>query len=75
MHDLVQNDSLPMNEQSAAAARDVKHRSLLFLLFAGFVLSGIATTIVGPMLPVFIRKWSLDDGQADFFPRFNFWPR
>jgi len=45
---------------------------LLFLLFAGFVLSGIATTIVGPMLPVFIRRWSLDDGQAGLFSSIQF---
>ncbi len=37
------------------------------LLFAGFVLTGVATVIVGPLLPVFIRKWSLDDGQAGLF--------
>jgi fucose permease len=61
-----------MNEQSAAGASDPKHRNLLILLFAGFVLSGIATTIVGPMLPVFIRKWSLDDGQAGLFSSVQF---
>ena len=42
------------------------------LLFAGFVLSGIATTIVGPMLPVFIRRWSLNDGQAGIFSMVQF---
>jgi FHS family glucose/mannose:H+ symporter-like MFS transporter len=45
---------------------------LLAVLFIGFILSGIATTIVGPMLPVFIRKWSLDDGQAGFFSSVQF---
>jgi FHS family glucose/mannose:H+ symporter-like MFS transporter len=40
---------------------------LLVVLFVGFILSGIATTIIGPMLPVFIRKWNLDDGQAGLF--------
>jgi fucose permease len=43
------------------------HRKLLILLFVGFLLIGIATVIVGPMLPVFIQKWSLDDRQAGFF--------
>ena len=46
--------------------------SLLVVLFVGFVLSGIATTIVGPMLPVFIRRWALDDGQAGLFPSIQF---
>ena len=45
---------------------------MLILLFAGFVLSGIATTIVGPMLPIFIRRWSLDDGQAGLFSSVQF---
>jgi FHS family glucose/mannose:H+ symporter-like MFS transporter len=45
---------------------------LLVVLFVGFILSGIATTIIGPMLPVFIRKWSLDDGQAGLFSSVQF---
>ena len=46
--------------------------ALLAALFVGFVLSGIATTIVGPLLPVFIRRWGLDDGQAGLFPSIQF---
>jgi MFS transporter, FHS family, glucose/mannose:H+ symporter len=61
-----------MNEQSAAAAGTDGHRNLLILLFAGFVLSGIATTIIGPMLPIFIKRWSLDDGQAGLFSTTQF---
>ena len=45
---------------------------MLAVLFVGFILSGIATTIVGPMLPVFIRRWGLDDGQAGLFPSIQF---
>ena len=45
---------------------------LMALLFVGFVLSGIATTIIGPILPVFIRKWGLDDGQAGMFSSIQF---
>jgi fucose permease len=56
-----------MNERTSAAATDKGHRNLLILLFAGFLLTGIATVIVGPMLPVFIQKWSLNDRQAGFF--------
>lgn len=37
------------------------------LLFAGFVVTGIVTTILGPILPVFISRWSLDDARAGFF--------
>jgi FHS family glucose/mannose:H+ symporter-like MFS transporter len=42
-------------------------RSMLILLFAGFVLTGVATVIVGPVLPVFIARWGLDDSQAGLF--------
>jgi FHS family glucose/mannose:H+ symporter-like MFS transporter len=61
-----------MSEQDSAGNEPQAHRNLLMLLFAGFVLSGIATTIIGPMLPIFIRRWSLDDGQAGFFSSVQF---
>ncbi len=61
-----------MSEQNAVITETQGHRNLLALLFAGFVLSGIATTIVGPMLPIFIRRWSLDDGQAGLFSTIQF---
>lgn len=56
----------------AIPERTTSQTGLLALLFIGFILSGIATTIVGPMLPVFIRKWSLDDGQAGLFSSVQF---
>src|ERR1700720_2007513 len=46
--------------------------ALMAVLFVGFILSGIATTIVGPMLPIFIRRWGLDDGQAGLFSSIQF---
>jgi fucose permease len=61
-----------MSEQNSAIAETEGHRNLLVLLFAGFVLSGIATTIIGPMLPIFIKRWSLDDGQAGLFSTIQF---
>jgi FHS family glucose/mannose:H+ symporter-like MFS transporter len=42
-------------------------RTTLTLLFAGFVLTGVATVIVGPILPVFISRWALDDSRAGLF--------
>jgi MFS transporter, FHS family, glucose/mannose:H+ symporter len=41
--------------------------SLLALLAAGFVLTGIPTVIIGPILPLFISRWSLSDSQAGLF--------
>jgi MFS transporter, FHS family, glucose/mannose:H+ symporter len=61
-----------MSEQNSAITGAPSHRNLLALLFAGFVLSGIATVIVGPMLPLFIRRWSLNDSQAGLFSTVQF---
>jgi fucose permease len=36
-------------------------------LFAGFVISGMIATILGPSLPTFISRWALDDTQAGLF--------
>jgi FHS family glucose/mannose:H+ symporter-like MFS transporter len=56
-----------MNGQTSSGSSDQGHRNLLILLFVGFVPVGIATVIVGPLLPMFIQKWSLDDRQAGLF--------
>ncbi|HYL84118.1 MAG TPA: MFS transporter [Candidatus Angelobacter sp.] len=61
-----------MTDQNPVDSGAPKHRNLLVLLFAGFVLSGIATTIIGPMLPVFISRWSLDDSHAGLFSTVQF---
>ena len=42
-------------------------RRLLFLLHAGFVLTGIMTTFIGPLLPAFSERWSLSDFQSGNF--------
>lgn len=53
-----------MSAQATAFNAASRHRYLLVLLFAGFVLTGMEITVVGPMLPVFITRWSLTDAQA-----------
>src|SRR5882724_10878897 len=64
---------MPTTTSVAIPERTTSSRTgLLAVLFVGFILSGIATTIVGPMLPVFIRRWSLDDGQAGLFSSIQF---
>jgi MFS transporter, FHS family, glucose/mannose:H+ symporter len=37
------------------------------LLHAGFVVTGVATTLIGPILPIFIARWSLSDQRAGLF--------
>jgi MFS transporter, FHS family, glucose/mannose:H+ symporter len=44
-----------------------QQKTLLGFLFFGFFLTGVATVIVGPILPTFIRRWSLNDSQAGLF--------
>ena len=56
-----------MSTAPAAPARTVNRTGLLALLFAGFTLIGIPTVIIGPILPLFISRWSLNDSQAGLF--------
>lgn len=40
-----------------------------FLLHAGFVVVGVITTCLGPLLPMFAKQWGLSDARAgSFFP-------
>lgn len=40
---------------------------IFYLLCASFVVNGIVITFIGPILPVFIAKWNLNDSQAGLF--------
>jgi fucose permease len=37
------------------------------LIYSGFILAGIVTTILGPILPLLISRWSLTDQRAGLF--------
>jgi MFS transporter, FHS family, glucose/mannose:H+ symporter len=52
---------------SSPAPHTGEDNRLLALLAAGFVLTGFPTVIIGPVLPVFIARWSLSDAQAGLF--------
>jgi MFS transporter, FHS family, glucose/mannose:H+ symporter len=41
-------------------------------ILAGFVVAGVATTLLGPILPFLISRWSLTDQQAGLFFTFQF---
>src|SRR5208282_543609 len=56
-----------MSTQAIAINAAARQRYLLVLLFAGFVLTGVEITVAGPMLPLFIQRWSLSDSQAGIF--------
>lgn len=36
-------------------------------LFAGFIITGMVATLLGPVLPAFIARWNLSDSQAGLF--------
>src|ERR1700686_3964793 len=53
---------------SSSTANEARHLKLVHAaLFAGFVISGMTATILGPSLPTFIARWALDDTQAGLF--------
>jgi FHS family glucose/mannose:H+ symporter-like MFS transporter len=37
------------------------------VLHAGFVVTGVATTLIGPILPILVARWSLSDQRAGLF--------
>jgi len=43
-----------------------------YLLCAGFVVNGIVISFIGPILPVFMAKWGLDDSRAGLFSLVQF---
>ena len=56
-----------MSTQAVAVPAVSRQRALFVVLFAGFVLTGIAISVLGPILPVFIARWSLNDSKAGLF--------
>ncbi len=42
------------------------------VLHAGFVLAGVVTVLIGPMLPFLIARWSMSDERAGLFFSFQF---
>jgi fucose permease len=38
-----------------------------FIVSAGFVLTGIVNTLIGPLLPILAVHWALSDAQAGYF--------
>jgi len=48
-------------------------RSVIFgLLCAGFVVNGIVISFIGPILPIFMVRWGLDDSRAGLFSLVQF---
>ena len=58
--------ALPRTAASMEGVPPESARAEWVLLHAGFVAVGIITTLIGNVLPTFIRHWSLEDSQAGF---------
>src|SRR5215472_7259553 len=56
-----------MSTLDAAVPAISRQRIAFIILCGGFVLTGLAISILGPMLPVFIARWGLDDAKAGLF--------
>lgn len=44
--------------------RDAQSTTRTIALYAGFALTGVATTMLGPLLPGLIAAWTIDDARA-----------
>ena len=53
--------------QIALAPAPSAQSLIFYLLCVGFIVNGIVITFIGPILPVFMAKWSLDDSRAGLF--------
>jgi FHS family glucose/mannose:H+ symporter-like MFS transporter len=42
------------------------------LIYSSFVLAGVVTTLLGPMLPLLMARWSMTDERAGLFFTFQF---
>lgn len=45
---------------------------IFYLLCAGFVVNGIVISLIGPILPLFMAKWGLNDSRAGLFSLIQF---
>jgi fucose permease len=58
-----------MGTEAIALNPPSRQRYLFVLLCFGFLMTGLEITLIGPLMPQFIARWSLNDAQvAVFFP-------
>jgi MFS transporter, FHS family, glucose/mannose:H+ symporter len=55
-------DSAQVSRPEAA-----RSRAATIAVFGGFIVAGVVTTILGPILPLLIARWSLTDARAGLF--------
>src|SRR5437763_15108338 len=58
---------MPTETQTLPVSRNSAQNLIFLLLCGAFVVNGIIITFIGPILPIFIAKWKLDDSPAGMF--------
>ena len=58
--------------QTWAMASPSLQSVIFYLLCAGFVINGIVISLIGPILPMFMAKWGLNDSRAGLFSLVQF---
>jgi MFS transporter, FHS family, glucose/mannose:H+ symporter len=58
--------------QTLAIASPPSQSLVFYLLCAGFVINGIVISLIGPILPMFMAKWGLNDSRAGLFSLVQF---
>ena len=61
-----------MNSNQLPAAESFGMNKTSALIYSSFVLAGIVTTLLGPILPLLIARWALTDERAGLFFTFQF---
>jgi fucose permease len=56
-----------MTPVGALNERGQRTGSAIVVLHAGFFVTGVVTTLLGPLLPILIARWSLSDAGAGLF--------
>src|SRR5690349_5332163 len=58
--------------QTFEVASSSSQSVIFYLLCAGFVVNGIVISFIGPILPMFMAQWGLDDRRAGLFSLVQF---
>ena len=61
------DENPPIQREKSVVSSWQRQRSFVILLHAGFLLIGVVTTLLGPILPMLAIKWSLDDAELGLF--------
>src|SRR6266704_142986 len=69
---LRQNAMMSSKTQTLAIASPSSQSMIFYLLCGGFVVNGIVISFIGPILPMFMAKWGLNDSRAGLFSLVQF---